>query len=439
MIQLAIKVCLCGLWMALSAGPLRAQSAASPVQGSAARTNPIPEVGREPLRAELLLVSGESVAADVVAISRSAIQLSSGSLSLDGIVRLQATDPKDAVSIGGAWVELVNGDRLRARVMGIEEDLLRLQVDSEATSTRPIEIPLELVRGICLQAKEDQAALRGWDRRMRVAPPGADSVFLANGDLVRGSVQAIREQQLEIQPAGAARPVSIPLERVGDIVFDSGLSTSLSADDVLAVVTTSDGSALRCRDLTWDMTAGWRVGCLFDATVVWSTHRVDSVRVLGKHLRELSAAEPIEQTLVPLVGSIAEPRRNRSVLGTPMRTQTPIRPLGWGVSSRTELTFDLERTDALFYAEVGLDPGSGAWGNVELSVLVDDDVRYSSGPLELADGSQVVRVPVNGGRRLTLRTDYGQRGDISDFVNWMETVLIQSPSQPVGKPSPPRD
>jgi hypothetical protein len=100
---------------------------------------------------------------------------------------------------------------------------------------------------------------------------------------------------------------------------------------------------------------------------------------------------------------------------------------GLGMHSRSRLTYALGQGYSEFAAEVALDATASAEGSAVCLVFVGRDLKYRSPTLRAGGPPQTVRVPLNGGESLTLVVDYGERGDVQDYVNWLNARLIASP------------
>ena len=95
------------------------------------------------------------------------------------------------------------------------------------------------------------------------------------------------------------------------------------------------------------------------------------------------------------------------------------------MQSRTLLAYRIEPGDRRFQALVGVDERAGPSGSVVFRVLVDKEQRYKSQPLSHRDPPQAIDVDLAGGKFLILDTDFGERGNIRDFANWVEARLVR--------------
>ena len=81
--------------------------------------------------------------------------------------------------------------------------------------------------------------------------------------------------------------------------------------------------------------------------------------------------------------------------------------------------------DRRFQALVGVDDRAGPLGSVVFRVNIDGKDRYVSDPLSLRDTPRTIDVDVSGGKILILFTEFGERGEVRDFADWVEARLIR--------------
>jgi hypothetical protein len=136
--------------------------------------------------------------------------------------------------------------------------------------------------------------------------------------------------------------------------------------------------------------------------------------------------KPVTTKQTPFLSVKRPPRLDRNVLGGPLTLRGVEFPKGLGMHSRTEVEYDLADGFALFQATIGLDDAARNGGNVVYSVQLDDKSVFTSGPVT---GGQTVRalnpIDVSTAKRLKLIVEFGQGGDIRDYANWCDAVLIR--------------
>ena len=105
---------------------------------------------------------------------------------------------------------------------------------------------------------------------------------------------------------------------------------------------------------------------------------------------------------------------------------------GLGTQSRTLLAYRLDPGDRRFQALVGLDDRAGPLGSVVFRVLVDGKERSSRRRCRSATRPGRSTSTWPGRRLLILVTEFGERGEVRDFADWVEASA--EPSRPARPP-----
>ena len=71
-----------------------------------------------------------------------------------------------------------------------------------------------------------------------------------------------------------------------------------------------------------------------------------------------------------------------------------------------------------------LDDSAGPLGSVVFRVLVDGQQRFVSPPMSVRDTPKSIDVDLTGAKVLILVTEFGERGEIRDFADWVEARII---------------
>ena len=155
-------------------------------------------------------------------------------------------------------------------------------------------------------------------------------------------------------------------------------------------------------------------------------------------------------------GRRVTPRRDRNALGRPLRIGQRWFARGIGTRPRSRVAFELNqraRTRATeeprasaraafpqearrllahghldggwmyLHGWVGLDPWSGRAGHCAATVTVDDREAFRV-ELQRSETSSRFAIPVRDAKQIELRADFGPRGDLGDYVNWCDLLLI---------------
>ena len=139
----------------------------------------------------------------------------------------------------------------------------------------------------------------------------------------------------------------------------------------------------------------------------------------------LAEREVAEAKYVGYVGPTRPFRRNSSVDGHPLRLAGQTYDRGLGTQSRTILAYRLAPGDRRFQALVGLDDRAGPLGSVVFRVLVDARERFISPPISARDTPKAIDIDVEGAKLLILITEFGERGEVRDFADWVEARLLR--------------
>ena len=128
----------------------------------------------------------------------------------------------------------------------------------------------------------------------------------------------------------------------------------------------------------------------------------------------------------PTSGRLALIASDRAVDGRPFQLAGQTYDRGIGTQSRTFLVYRIQPGDRRFQALVGVDERAGPLGSVVFRVLVDGQVRFKSKvPKTSRDEPELVNVDLSGGKNLILDTDFGDRGNVRDFADWVEARIIR--------------
>jgi hypothetical protein len=261
-----------------------------------------------------------------------------------------------------------------------------------------------LPRSRPLGATEDGAALAGQRR-----PPG-------------GRIPRLDERKIKFQ-----------LER-GPIELDAvGGSVALGFDPALVDYPRPEGTFLELA-----LADGSRLGVtayrVEEGRVVATTRFGASIRLplgelTGVHSRSASIAylserEATAQQYVSYVGPTRPYRRDAAVTGHALRVAGQTFDHGLGTQSRTLLAYRLAPGDRRFQALIGLDDRAGPQGNVEFRVLLDGRETFASPPMSVRDAPGDRR-RCRGGEGVILATEFGPRGDVRDYADWIEARIIR--------------
>lgn len=128
---------------------------------------------------------------------------------------------------------------------------------------------------------------------------------------------------------------------------------------------------------------------------------------------------------------------DRSVDGNLMRMRGRLFRRGLGSHAPGLIEFDIPAGAKLFEATVGIDDETGREGSAVAAVLIDD-ARVHESPLLTGGGEPAsVRVPLVGGRRITLLAEPTSDGQRNDHVDWAEARFMPTDGVDLGSSSAP--
>ena len=115
--------------------------------------------------------------------------------------------------------------------------------------------------------------------------------------------------------------------------------------------------------------------------------------------------------------------RDRNAIGRPLRIGQRWFARGIGTRPQSQVSLQLDGQWAYLHGWVGLDPWLGRSGHCTVAVTVDEREVIRA---ELHPAGTVERliVPLRGAGRIELDTDFGPSGDLGDYVNWCDLLLV---------------
>jgi hypothetical protein len=159
------------------------------------------------------------------------------------------------------------------------------------------------------------------------------------------------------------------------------------------------------------------------------------------YLSDLPAAKvevtPFWKTVAGDPAVLYAPRMDRSFTGRALRCGGRAWVKGIGVYSGTSMTWNLDGKFSEFRTSAGLDDGAGPLGGVVFELLVDGQVKWTSGYLRGASIAQghgkpspaaAPHLDVKGAKTLTLRVAAGDAEDpwpVSDEADWLGAILVR--------------
>jgi hypothetical protein len=393
--------------------------------GRAAHEPESPAVPSEPTFTGLK-VDGQTVSGRIAAIGAGRITLLGAEnareeVPLRSLVKLSRQPRPSAQVHGGSHhVALADGDRvMQSTVTTSTETALEVQSHS---SLGKLKVPLDCVLGLILSPpSENDAFDRLWDR-VRNEPRTAEMVWLANGDLMKGSFLGLDERAVKLQIDG--KPVELDRTGVVAVGFDPAVLHYARPPGDYLELSFVDGSRLGVSSA--EITKGEIKGTTrFGQTIQVPVGEVLRIDPRTDVVVPLTERQPDAQTYVAYVGPTQPFRTDATVDGHRLQLAGQTYERGLGTQSRTLLAYKLKPGDLRFQALVGVDERAGTLGSVVFRVLLDGQPQVTTPSMGSKDPPHAIDLDVSKAKVLILISEFGDRGDVRDIADWVEPRLIR--------------
>jgi hypothetical protein len=370
---------------------------------------PILLVDKLPFTAELAGVADEQVRFTDAAL---------GAHSLKDLVRLgNFVEPRR----GPLWL-LADGSLLVSELL----DMSGENLNGQSLILGDVSIPVSGVAAVILRLPAD--AGRRDELIATVMRRGADTdrIVLNNGDQVQGAIESIGNESLTIV-TDLGKPV-IALAEVTAIAFNPSLTERPRMPANYLIVGLTDGSRLVADSFSSD---GAEISFTMGGTRrAARSSALACLQVFGGRATYLSDLKELSYKHVPFL-SLAWPlRKDESVSGSPLHVQHRRHLKGLGMHTASRVAYKLDGPYQEFQAEVAIDDSTEGKGSATCSVFVDDgsgkwQSRYTSPMVRGGDPPISVRVDLKGVKAISLLTDFADRGDTLDHVDWLDARLVK--------------
>lgn len=350
-------------------------------------------------------------------------------------------EPRDPAPLR---VIFADGDSLRASVAGGGLERLRLL---HAAWTDPVSVALEEVTGLVVPASfANDADREDFVARQLLSESETDRLFLVTGEPLAGLVEAFEptgvrfartDQSGLLYPWDKIRGLRFAvLEEEGDAKPDAASAGAA----VRAAVRLADGSELSGKLTALDP-ARVRIEHATLGALEIPTPWVTEVALLGGRCQFLSDLEPASanENLGPLLVLKLPHRRDRGVLGGPLRLGGETYSKGLGVHAYSRLEYDLAGEFSSFQSLIGLDdtarPPAGGdpslGGAVVFRVWLDGQ-KIAEETMSWRDPPRRLQRKIAGGRRLALEVLFGEGpfDPTRDRAAWAEARVVRTKGSP---------
>ncbi len=262
---------------------------------------------------------------------------------------------------------------------------------------------------------------------IKKVPPSKthDTLLLANGDSVIGTVDSISPSVVTIKTdAGAS---DVPLDSIAAIVFAETGAPAGPAEKGFRI-RLDDGSNLTAAAVA-AQGANVTLTLPGDAKRTLELGRVISIEQLDGPVCWLSSVIPTENVQTPFLDTSWPTRMNTNVLGEPIKFAAKTYTHGIGVHSKSLLTWALDGTYKSFRTQFAID-GNQPYADVDVRILLDGKVVHETKDLKTGILSPVTTVDLGSAKTISLVVDYGAGYDVQDRVNWIEPALLRAAASP---------
>ena len=291
-----------------------------------------------------------------------------------------------------------------------------------------IELPRQVVKAVRFSQHGDSI-----NRGSRPTLPSSgntrtDTLYLNNGDRLRGTVTTLNGKEVVLQTQSATRRFAV--SQVESVVFNPSLLKPSGKRAARLAVGLQDGSLFYATDLT--------VGGERFEIVLGEGNRLegrDPKKIVflqalhGPRLQYLSQTEPVDYRHVPYLNIPWPYGRDQNLLGGRLQSNGKFYLAGLSAHSASRMVYPLDGRFRRFEAGVALDDTAGRRGSVVFRVyLVREgqlEEAFVSKILRGGDPPQPVTVDLEGARHLALVVDYADHGDELDHANWLDARLVK--------------
>ena len=387
-------------------------------------------IGVAQVKVRVETVSVEPVIGRLARLTDSRLELLSESgrkqtIDLKNVLAVSATD-FDGVSVPPSsktpWLFLSTGDRLRMTPLVVDDESIVASWHSFSLLP-PVTLPLELCRGILMSVPASTAEQGRSFGQLLNHDEEVDLITLGNGDRIVGEFVSLQDEHFTLDTSIGEVRTSVSQTR--SLVFNPDLVSLPETPDAFAAMVLSDGSTVYLRSISsdGDLLIAESIGG-FELSIPVTTLR--TIRFYDTSRVDLTKLTPAETNVVSYLTMTRPPQVNRNVIGGFLSLRGQLVPSGFGVVSGTTQTWPLDSEYKEFRATVGIDDAAQGAGSVVFKVLVDGAVVWESDQLT-GKSAPIVIPPVNlsGANQLSLVVENADRGNVLDYADWCEPVLIR--------------
>ena len=357
-------------------------------------------------------------------------------------------------SAAGTQVLLADGSLIVASDVALEGESLLVDADlfgepQGFSIAGRSKLPISSVRAIIFRVPLVSLERDVLFQKIADHQDAEDQLWLANGDLVQGTLTSLGRAESDDQQAGAAvvslkaesgdvtisadSPQRGLLDKVTAVVFNPQLLRPVRNNQPHTLAGFADGSRLRATALK---PSGERIEYSLLCGVSITSHadlngprQITSLQSFGHTQHYLADQKLVEYRHIPLLERTWPLGVNENVLGGRLRSVGNMYVQGIGMHSRSRARFALDQPYSKFQAEVAIDESAGHRGSATVVVLSDASGKFkiTGEPIPIRGGKPPVSISVDisGAKNIALFVESADHGTQLDRANWLNARLIK--------------
>ena len=336
------------------------------------------------------------------------VNASGGQLKhLDTRDALVLTSDRQKAPTTGNWVAtLRTGEVIFGTPAESDENNLVLAIPEGVS----VAIPLKNVATLALRSAKPMSGTAS-----------RDVVRTANEDEKKGDFVGIKSGNLMLRTGGG--DVKVAMSGVTGVMF-AGVSPARAIPELSARLTFASGSVVTAAEISWqvnDITFKDPAGNERKTT----SDQLLSVEILGGRAVFLTELDTTKDEQTSYLSTKWPTQINQNVLGQPMRVGKQNFARGIGVHTTSVLTYELDGSFENLTLRAGLDDSSMPYGVADLQVVLDGKTIWEKKGVKAGEISDVLKLPVKGGRKLELKATQAANLDVQGRVDWVNVALTR--------------
>ena len=337
---------------------------------------------------------------------------------------------------GNPLLILADGGIVATNVLSVSRSHIKI----EPTLWQPVDIPLELVRGIIFRPP---SAVLQRDRlilQMQSSDGVQDSLVLSNGDRLSGILVEPKDagngEAFQLESSAGTFPIM--RNKVQAVTFNPALVDPQKPNPNHAQVGFRDGSLLTVNKIK---SLGNRLRLELPGEITLETYAdrptrlwndFTYVRPANSRIVYLSDITPIPNSFKhePFIELSWPYKTDKNLLGGRLRAGGKVFTKGIAMHSASRLAYTLDGKYKRFEAQLALDDSAVDRGSVKFRVYLDNGTgkfrpAYQSKIIRGGERPDAISVDVSDARRMALIVDFADHGDTMDRANWLNACLIK--------------